>query len=96
MLILILTNFFVWYIANEKFRKILDLEERVQFHELIDGFRQYDCDNSGSLDVDEFSKMYEDLGLGYSQEQIAEELKKLDLDGNGEIEFSEWLIAKGY
>jgi len=91
-----LHKFFQWYKEEPKFKKIQDLEERIQFQELIDSFRQYDFDSSGSLDQEEFTKMYDDLGFEYSNEEILAEFKKLDLDGNGEIEFQEWLTSKGY
>jgi len=91
-----LLKFFHFWKENEKFKKIPDLEERIQFHEFIDSFRRYDADNSGALDVEEFTFMYNDLGFEYSEEQIKEEIKKLDVTCNGLIEFQEWMVAKGY
>jgi len=89
-------SFFSWYLKNDKFRKFSDIEESLQFHEVIDNFRQYDSDESGTLDIDELAKLYYDQDYEYTRDQLAEELKKLDLDGNGEIELEEWLVSRGY
>eukprot|EP01103_Thecamoeba_quadrilineata_P020567 TRINITY_DN8901_c0_g1_i1.p1 TRINITY_DN8901_c0_g1~~TRINITY_DN8901_c0_g1_i1.p1 ORF type:complete len:504 (-),score=70.85 TRINITY_DN8901_c0_g1_i1:70-1581(-) len=88
--------FFSWYLRNDRFRNIPDIEERLQFYEVVDTFRQYDSDESGTLDVEELSKLFYDQDYEYTRDQVLEELGKLDSDGNGEIELEEWLVSRGY
>lgn len=54
-------------------------------------FRRYDTDNTGFLEGDELTKA---LGaLGVSQEIAGRAIRAIDMDGNGRIEYTEFLAA---
>jgi len=62
-------------------------------------FDCYDDDASGSIDAKELKTLLVDIGhvsndgdlINISQEEVAEALKAIDKDGNGTVEFSEFL-----
>ena len=52
-----------------------------------------DTNNDGVLSVDELTKGYEKL-LGDEAAEEAEKIfKKVDIDGSGFIDYSEWIVA---
>jgi hypothetical protein len=52
-------------------------------------FREFDADNSGSIDAAEFQVVANALGNTLTDEQAAAALEKLDTDGNGTVDFDE-------
>lgn len=57
------------------------------------GFMQYDADGSGELDLQEFRKMYEALykRVDVPLKEIEDALASLDKNGDGRIQFSEFV-----
>ena len=54
-------------------------------------FRKYDKDGSGTIDASEFADMCYDMGHYLSPEQVEQALLAMDSNGNGEIEYEEFL-----
>ena len=55
----------------------------------VDYFRQYDVDQSGALETNEFSKLMQSLQV--KEEAVAAALNGIDKDHNGKISFNEFL-----
>jgi Ca2+-binding EF-hand superfamily protein len=57
-------------------------------------FRMFDKDNSGSIDSVEVQAllMGEDLGNFVSKDAIAQAMKEIDSNGDGEIDFDEFMV----
>ena len=54
-------------------------------------FRKFDADRSGSINVDEFDKLVEYLGMDFSPSELKEAVAELDSDASGQIEESEFV-----
>jgi len=62
-------------------------------------FNCYDNDGNGSIDAKELKTLLVDIGnvsndpdlINISDDEVAEALKNIDSDGNGTVEFSEFL-----
>ena len=54
-------------------------------------FQKHDKDGSGSIDASEFADMCYDMGHYLSPEQVEQALLAMDSNGNGEIEYEEFL-----
>lgn len=76
-----------------------DLRDINMSAEQIAGFRQafqnFDKDGGGTIDVSELGNVYRDLGMNPSKETIDKLLLQYDADGNGEIDFEEFLEMMG-
>ena len=60
--------------------------------ESIEGvFKAIDKDGSGDLDHREFKMAMDRLGLGLTEQQIAQCIQVLDKDGDGEVSLSEFM-----
>jgi hypothetical protein len=57
----------------------------------IEAFREYDLDGSGSIDEKELALAFKSMGQGVSQEKIQQIIKEVDSNGNGVIEWEEFL-----
>jgi Ca2+-binding EF-hand superfamily protein len=55
------------------------------------GFREYDLDGSGSIDVDELGLALKALGQGYNAENLQSVIDAVDDDKSGAIEWPEFL-----
>lgn len=62
-------------------------------------FSSFDTDESGSLSADEFRGCYENMtAFGFAMTDCETALQELDTDGNGVINFNEfirWMINVG-
>lgn len=56
-------------------------------------FQQFDTDSSGCLSPSEFSDAVKKIHGGLKDSDIARLFNAIDIDGNGEISFSEFLAA---
>lgn len=56
-------------------------------------FKQLDTDNNGKLSLDELKQGCEQVYPEMTEAQITKLLKKIDLNQNGTIEYSEWIAA---
>ena len=57
-------------------------------------FRMFDTDNSGKIDIEELRQLlagdeFKDL---YSEDQLSAAIKEVDENGDGEIDFNEFMI----
>jgi calmodulin len=55
------------------------------------GFREFDLDGSGSIDVDELGPALKALGQGYNAAELQSVIDAVDADKSGAIEFNEFL-----
>jgi hypothetical protein len=59
-------------------------------------FQTYDPENSGSMDIAHFAELLGDLGWAASEEELREALQTLDANGDGDIDFQEFLQWSEY
>lgn len=60
----------------------------IQEDKLMEMFKRYDKDDSGSISLDEFKATFENLAV--DQERWEEMVKEIDKDGSGDINFDEF------
>lgn len=72
----------------ENHLKDLTLEE---FEEIVLMFNEMDSTNNGLIDEDEVTDAFFKLGFVHSESKTREMFKKADQDGNGEIDFDEFV-----
>ena len=56
-------------------------------------FEKYDADGSGTIDKEELGAIFGELGTPLTQEELDDLMRELDDDGNGTLDFKEFLIA---
>ncbi|CAD8062560.1 unnamed protein product [Paramecium sonneborni] len=61
------------------------------FSQLINTFNEFDLNKDGKVNIEEMMIAYK--ALGNSDEEIKQIFEKIDTDGNGDIDFNEFLIA---
>ncbi|KAG4443852.1 hypothetical protein IFR05_000618 [Cadophora sp. M221] len=54
-------------------------------------FDQYDADQGGNITVEEFGRVMKASGQNPSAEELAQIIKEVDLDGDGTINFDEFI-----
>lgn len=59
--------------------------------ELRETFEYFDRDHNGTIDRDEFTQLLDALGAEMSAEEASIGFEIIDADGNGVIEFREFL-----
>ena len=62
-----------------------------QIEEFREAFQIFDADNSGSIGTDELREVLKSLGQHPSDEELDEMILEVDTDGNGVLEFNEFL-----
>ncbi len=55
-------------------------------------FELFDKDRDGSITIKELGTVIENLGQNPSEADLKEMIKEVDLDGNGDIDFNEFLV----
>lgn len=60
---------------------------------LRDVFDFVDVDKGGTISIDELQQLMTTLGLQPSQEELKAMMDDIDMDGNGEIDFDEFVTA---
>ncbi|XP_048255646.1 leucine-rich repeat-containing protein 74A-like isoform X1 [Haliotis rufescens] len=60
---------------------------------IVELFSRFDADGSMSVTHEEFKEGLRDAGIPLSDLQVEEIIKQLDMDGDGEIDFSELVIS---
>ncbi|KAH8670411.1 hypothetical protein BGZ60DRAFT_407384 [Tricladium varicosporioides] len=64
-------------------------EEEIQI--LKHEFDQYDQDRGGNITVEEFGRVMKASGQNPTEEELAQIVKEVDLDGDGTINFDEFI-----
>ena len=59
--------------------------------EIKQTFDLFDKDKSGSIDRQELGEVFKSLGQHYTDQELQEMIDEIDDDGNGAIEFAEFL-----
>eukprot|EP00004_Rigifila_ramosa_P006004 TRINITY_DN1668_c0_g1_i1.p3 TRINITY_DN1668_c0_g1~~TRINITY_DN1668_c0_g1_i1.p3 ORF type:complete len:121 (-),score=41.54 TRINITY_DN1668_c0_g1_i1:55-417(-) len=88
-------EFDAWIRTNDKFKKL----EKAQMSNMgaaVAMFKKYDKDLSGSLTIEEYKLLCEDLGQKYTPAQLETALKALDKDSDGKVGFNEFLDWLGW
>ncbi|OWF56433.1 Calmodulin [Mizuhopecten yessoensis] len=72
------------------------MEARMAHHEgtlkeMRDAFRMFDCDSNGFIEADELKSVMLKLGNDLSTKEVEAMIKDADLDGNGKIDFDEFV-----
>merc|ERR1711903_232977 len=62
-----------------------------QIEEIREAFTLFDADNSGAIDVRELKAAMRALGFEVKKEELKKMISDIDNDGNGSIEFAEFL-----
>ena len=62
-----------------------------QIEEIREVFNHFDTDGNQVIDPDEFGRLCEALGAGFTPEELELGLKAIDTNSNGKIEFSEFV-----
>merc|ERR1712028_41469 len=62
-----------------------------QIEEIREAFNLFDADNSGAIDVRELKAAMRALGFEIKKEELKKMISDIDNDGNGSIEFQEFL-----
>jgi calmodulin len=68
----------------------LSAEELAEFREI---FNLVDLDKGGTISKDELKQLMHTLGLRPSQEELNAMVDEIDADGNGEIDFDEFVTV---
>jgi calmodulin len=62
-----------------------------ELEDFRDTFAEFDVDQSGAIDAEELGSLLKRIGEDAEPERIAMMMKEVDKDGNGEIDFAEFL-----
>merc|ERR1711885_98860 len=62
-----------------------------QIEEIREAFNLFDADNSGAIDVRELKAAMRALGFEVKKEELKKMIADIDNDGNGDIDFQEFL-----
>lgn len=65
-----------------------------ELNHLAEQFKQFDKDGSGALSPDELKTALKEVqGVDYNEAEIQDLIKRIDIDGDGEVNYSEFLMA---
>ncbi|XP_075246418.1 neo-calmodulin-like isoform X2 [Convolutriloba macropyga] len=81
-----------WNVSVYDTQKLLKDLGKDKLLEVYQSFKICDVDESGSVTVSEFYEAMRSLGCNPSKQKIATMLKKVDKNGNQEVEFSEYVF----
>merc|ERR1712091_58549 len=62
-----------------------------QIEEIREAFNLFDADNSGAIDIRELKAAVRALGFEIKKEELKKMISDIDNDGNGDIDFGEFL-----
>eukprot|EP00828_Plagiopyla_frontata_P049286 TRINITY_DN975_c0_g1_i3.p2 TRINITY_DN975_c0_g1~~TRINITY_DN975_c0_g1_i3.p2 ORF type:complete len:116 (+),score=39.93 TRINITY_DN975_c0_g1_i3:54-401(+) len=71
-----------------------DVYKRQVHGELKSAFEAYDVNKDGSISLDEFKQCMNKLGITISEEAAKDFIKSMDEDGDGKIQWKEFLNKK--
>lgn len=72
------------------YQKKLDVPKE-KLDEYREAFDMFDKDHSGTISVDEISKIMKNFGNPMSKDDIREMIKDIDTSGDGELDFDEFV-----
>ncbi|CAI5730401.1 unnamed protein product [Hyaloperonospora brassicae] len=86
------------FTGNNKLKKaalgvIADLATEGEIAELKNEFMAIDTDGNGVITVSELAEALRDTGLGMIEEEVLELVKGIDIDGDGLVDYPEFLAA---
>ena len=61
-----------------------------QLEEYKEAFTIFDKDGSGCISVEELGNVFVTLGHECTEEEVADMVKSVDVDGNNEVDFGEF------
>ena len=59
--------------------------------EMLEAFQVFDTDGNGSITADELRQIFNNLGEKLTDEEITDMIKEADIDGDGEINYQEFV-----
>mmetsp|Transcript_53342 Transcript_53342/g.129687 ORF Transcript_53342/g.129687 Transcript_53342/m.129687 type:complete len:127 (+) Transcript_53342:770-1150(+) len=59
--------------------------------EMLEAFQVFDTDGNGSITADELKSIFNNLGEKLTDEEIDDMIKEADIDGDGEINYEEFV-----
>ena len=62
-----------------------------QIEEFKEAFAMFDVDGDEAIDINELGALMESMGYSISKQELAQHIKAVDADGNGTLDFSEFL-----
>ena len=62
-----------------------------QIQEFKEAFAMFDVDGDEAINSNELGSLMESMGYAPTKQELAEHIKAVDADGNGTLDFSEFL-----
>jgi len=78
--------------SNSQFEMYMQLLSGHQQHEIREAFDKFDRDGSGFIDAQELHATMRMMGSTATKEQVKAMIASVDDDGNGTVEFEEFLV----
>ena len=75
----------------DEFVKMYREEEQDDEQMMLSTFRTFDLNNDGFIDKEEFRTVMKTLDAEFTEEHLEELMKKGDVDGNGQIDYAEFI-----
>ena len=77
---------FIWFMKEYHLSK-----NKTDTDEVVGAFQVFDKNNNGVLSIREFKHILTDLGNKFSEEEVEEMFKEVDLDRDGNISYKEFV-----
>ena len=77
---------FVWYKLHDRQLR----EKSANSKDIIEAFRHFDKDNDGFWSIGDLRYMFNQIDVMRTEDQLAETLKEVDVDGDGKISFEDF------
>ena len=77
------------------FSEFVKLMHKREQHEMLEAFHAIDNDRSGTLSTTELKDVMKSFGENFSDEQLEQMFKKADANGDGQVDYQEFLNVMG-